>query len=146
MKMAFSTIGNIVDGMDLSQNNVEKIGDTLENIDWGNILIKSLGELQQYSENDDISGTNNSKLNNNAASVEGGSFENGSPAGNDNGSPAEMIVMVLLLEMIVKVVLLLKLKNLFSESHINLNTLSFRYIYIYFIYSFIKKWKLLKLL
>jgi hypothetical protein len=73
LNSVFATIGDAVDGLDLSENNIDKIGDTLENIDWGNILIKSLGNLQRYSENNDVSGTNNSKLNNSSASVGNGS-------------------------------------------------------------------------
>jgi hypothetical protein len=90
MNSVFATVGDVVDGMDLSKNNVEKIGNTLENIDWGNILIKSLGNLQKYSENNGVSGTNNSKLNNNSASVESGSPANdagNNSAGNESGSP-----------------------------------------------------------
>jgi hypothetical protein len=88
MNSVFATIGDVVDGLDLSENNVDKIGDTLENIDWGNILIKSLGNLQKYSENNGVSGTNNSKLNNNAVSVENGSagIQSGS-VGIQSGSP-----------------------------------------------------------
>ena len=80
----FATIESVVDGMDLSENNVNKIGETLENIDWGNILIKSLSELQKYSENNGVSGTNNSKLNSNSASVESDSVESDSV---ESGSP-----------------------------------------------------------
>jgi hypothetical protein len=91
MDMAVSTIENVINGMNLTQNNVDKIGDTLDQINWGNILIKSLNSIQKYSENNGVSGVNNSKLNNNSASVESGSpagNESGSPAGNESGSPA----------------------------------------------------------
>ena len=82
MDMAVSTIGDVINGMNLTENNVDKIGNTLENIDWGNILVKSLNRLQKYSENNGVNGVNNSKLNNNSANV-----ESGSPANVESGSP-----------------------------------------------------------
>ena len=57
----------------LSENNMEHIGEQLEGIDWGNLLKKSLDSLKAYSEGSGVNGTNNSKLNANAAGVESGS-------------------------------------------------------------------------
>ena len=93
MDMAVSTIGDVINGMNLTENNVDKIGNTLENIDWGNILVKSLNRLQKYSENNGVNGVNNSKLNNNSATVESGSsanVESGSSATVESGSPANV--------------------------------------------------------
>ena len=68
----------------LSENNMEHIGEQLEGVDWGNLLKKSLDSLKAYSEGSGVNGTNNSKLNANAAGVESGSPESGSP---ESGSP-----------------------------------------------------------
>ena len=40
--------------MNISDNNIDEIGESLENIDWGNLLIKSLKYLQKYSSEDVI--------------------------------------------------------------------------------------------
>lgn len=97
MNSPYPNLDNLTDMIGLSNANKDAIQGHLEDIDWGNILKKSISKLKSYGEEKTVEGTNTSVLCNNSTALNFGSaancmyrIESGSPNGaEESGSPNE---------------------------------------------------------